>query len=85
MDLAKERLLIVYGKPRYISDYYINADEIPGFLLLLKNHIFAARSEDTTQVQYSFPKLYSRAHKQYLELIPINVFPYFALSIGSLF
>ena len=27
--------------------YYIDADEIPGFLLLLKNHIFTARSEDT--------------------------------------
>ena len=27
--------------------YYINTCEIPGFLLLLKNHIFIARSEDT--------------------------------------
>ena len=27
--------------------YYIDTDEIPGFLLLLKNHIFTARSEDT--------------------------------------
>ena len=27
--------------------YYIDTDEIPGFLLLLKNHIFIARSEDT--------------------------------------
>ena len=25
----------------------IDTDEIPGFLLLLKNHIFTARSEDT--------------------------------------
>ena len=25
--------------------YYIDIDEIPGFLLLLKNHIFTARSE----------------------------------------
>ena len=25
--------------------YYIDTDEIPGFLLLLKNHIFTARSE----------------------------------------
>ena len=30
-----------------IALYYINADEIPGFCLLLKNHIFIARSEDT--------------------------------------
>ena len=27
--------------------YYIDADEIPGCLLLLKNHIFTVRSEDT--------------------------------------
>ena len=27
--------------------YYIDTDEIPGFFLLLKNHIFIARSEDT--------------------------------------
>ena len=27
--------------------YYIDTDEIPGFLLLLKNHILTARSEDT--------------------------------------
>ena len=26
--------------------YYIDTDEIPGFFLLLKNHIFIARSED---------------------------------------
>ena len=25
--------------------YHIDTDEIPGFLLLLKNHIFTARSE----------------------------------------
>jgi len=29
------------------SLYYIDTDEIPGFFLLLKNHIFIARSEDT--------------------------------------
>ena len=29
------------------SLYYIYTDEIPGFFLLLKNHIFIARSEDT--------------------------------------
>ena len=27
--------------------YYIRTDEIPGFFLLLKNHILIARSEDT--------------------------------------
>ena len=27
--------------------YYIDTDEIPGFFLLLKNHIFIVRSEDT--------------------------------------
>ena len=30
-----------------ISYYYTNTCEIPGFLLLLKNHIFIARSEHT--------------------------------------
>ena len=27
--------------------YYIDTGEIPGFFLLLKNHIFIVRSEDT--------------------------------------
>ena len=27
--------------------YYIDTDGIPGFFLLLKNHIFIARCEDT--------------------------------------
>ena len=31
--------------------YYIDTDEIPGFLLLLKNHIFTARSEDTRELK----------------------------------
>ena len=30
-----------------IQFYFIDADEIPGFFLLLKNHVFIARSEDT--------------------------------------
>ena len=30
--------------------YYIDTDEIPGFLLLLKNHIFTAHSEDTIYI-----------------------------------
>ena len=33
--------------PNNIQFYFIDADEIPGFFLLLKNHIFIARSEDT--------------------------------------
>ena len=27
--------------------YYLDTDEIPGLFLLLKNHVFVARSEDT--------------------------------------
>ena len=30
-----------------ITLYYIDTDEIPGFLLLIKNHTFTAHSEDT--------------------------------------
>lgn len=29
------------------SVYYVDTDEIQGFFLLLKNHIFIAHSEDT--------------------------------------
>ena len=35
----------IITKPTRITNYYIDIDEIPGFLLLLKNHIFTARSE----------------------------------------
>ena len=40
---------IYYMNPvsRDFPTYYIVRDEIPGFFLLLKNHIFIARSEDT--------------------------------------
>jgi len=34
-------------RAREKSIYYIDTDEIPGFFLLLNNHIFIARSEDT--------------------------------------
>ena len=36
-------------KSWFISEnyYYIDTDDIPGFFLLLKNHIFTVRSEDT--------------------------------------
>ena len=30
----------------HFINYYIDTDEIPGFFLLLKNHIFISRSED---------------------------------------
>ena len=30
-----------------IQYYYIDTDEIPGFFLLIKNHIFIALGEDT--------------------------------------
>ena len=33
--------------------YYIDTDEIPGFLLLQKDHIFTARSEDTIKIVFS--------------------------------
>ena len=44
LDLAAQ-----YGRMETVSKlfYYIDTDEIPGFLLLRKNHIFTARSEDT--------------------------------------
>ena len=38
--------LIVLGREHHeLISYYIDIDEIPVFLLLLKNHIFTARSE----------------------------------------
>ena len=48
-------LLTKYGTPLHtyslepcmIPFYDIDTDEIPGFFLLLKNHIFITRSEDT--------------------------------------
>ena len=38
---------IQYSKKGQITFYYIDTDEIPGFRLLLKPHIFTARGEDT--------------------------------------
>ena len=32
--------------------YYLDTDETPGFFLLLKNHIFTVRSEDTIFIFY---------------------------------
>ena len=34
-----------FGLMEIKNPYYIDINEIPGFLLLLKNHIFTARSE----------------------------------------
>ena len=33
--------------------YYIDTDEIPGFFLLLKNHIFIARGEDNIFLSFT--------------------------------
>ena len=38
---------LVHFSDIHVYIYYIDTDEIPGFLLLLKNHIFTTRSEDT--------------------------------------
>ena len=38
--------------PVLIEDYYIDTDEIPGFLLLLKNNIFTASSEHIIFIFY---------------------------------
>ena len=35
---------------KFIRIYYINTSEIPGFFLLLKNHILIARSENTSEI-----------------------------------
>ena len=44
MEFAIRRLSI---RDIYISIFYIDTDEMPGFFLSLKSHIFTARSEDT--------------------------------------
>ena len=40
--------------------YYMDTDEIPGFLLLLKNHIFTARSKDTIFLFHMVTKMISQ-------------------------
>ena len=57
-----------------IKIYYIDTDEIPGFFLLLKNHILIARSEDTrdfkiqrrgrdeSRPEVKIPKMTTTAH-----------------------
>ena len=39
--------LLYLSLPASTPVYHIDTDEIPRFLLLLKNHIFTVRSEDT--------------------------------------
>ena len=44
--LAKGKILVFYQYLYNKAFYYIDTEEIPGFLLLLKSHFFTARSED---------------------------------------
>ena len=46
VDLNREYKIRIQKRACNIV-YYIDTDEIPGFFLLLKNHIFIAHSEDT--------------------------------------
>ena len=51
---------------RYVlkTIYYLNTSEIPGFFLLLKNHIFVAHSEDiififhTVKISFLFDNIF---------------------------
>ena len=43
----KTQMKLIKHYPLDKSLYYIDTDEIPGFFLLLENHIFIGRSEDT--------------------------------------
>ena len=43
LPIQQEKLLIFNNTD--IAFYFIDTDEIPGFLLLLKNHIFTGRNE----------------------------------------
>ena len=47
MTPVKKYTDLYYIRHFMIFIYYIDTDEIPGFFLLLKNHIFIVRSEDT--------------------------------------
>ena len=49
-----EQGLVLEHEKKTMSIYYIHTDEIPGFFLLLKNHIFIACSEDTIKIFLSF-------------------------------
>ena len=44
---ARDKLYFSFLWDEDITFYYIDTDEIPGFFLLLKNHIFIELSEDT--------------------------------------
>ena len=45
--VARARYMTRHGVLVRMRVYYIDTDEIPGFFLLLKNHIFIVGSEDT--------------------------------------
>ena len=45
-------LISIHVNGYYMCIYHIDTDEIPGFFLLLKNHIFIVRSEDTIFIFY---------------------------------
>ena len=49
---VKDKITIFTAHDEDMIFYNIDTDEIPGFLLLLKNHIFTARSEDTIFIVY---------------------------------
>ena len=49
---VKGKITIFTAHDEDMIFYNIDTDEIPGFLLLLKNHIFTARSEDTIFIVY---------------------------------
>ena len=46
-QVLKTQMKLIKPYPLDKSLYYIDTDEIPGFFLLLENHIFIGRSEDT--------------------------------------
>ena len=63
--------------------YYINTSEIPGFLLLLKNRIFMARSEHTIFIFHMWGNWcchsYWNDHHCYSYIIPLKVLRYVAV------
>ena len=46
-QVLKTQMKLIKLYPLDKSLYYIDTDETPGFFLLLENHIFIGRSEDT--------------------------------------
>ena len=58
--------------------YYIDIDEIPGFLLLLKNHIFTARSEGTSELKQPRRRRQQKPHKFAYLTMKNSIFARFA-------